>query len=316
MQSVQEKGSKSPIAVNVLSLTKVENTLKSVTYYGTLDPNRRRTLGFTVSGKIKSIVKRGQKVGADELLVALEVSDFEEQKSSLQTRLAQAQSRQEFQQLQQQMSVLDEQIQARRLLAPFDCVVDDVLAFENNLVRAQSPILRILDATKPRIKINLPRRVSERIQADLEVYFVMDDQFVTGNLVERSQTEQAGSVFCWFDLKPDLPNTSYKFGQIVEARFNIRTGKSGFWVPLSALDRSGDGVWSILLVETNNGASIVSRRLVTVGRLADKQALIDGNFSQGALAIVDGIHRVVPGQLVEPRLVENDSEAADRKLAK
>ena len=316
VQSVQEKGSKSPIAVNVLSLTKVENTLKSVTYFGTLEPNRSRTLGFTVSGKIKTIAKRGQKAGPDELLVALEVSDFEEQKKSLQTRLSQAQSRQQFQQLQQQLSVLDEQIQTRRLLAPFDCVVDDVLAFENSLVRAQSPVLRILDTTKPRIKINLPRRVSERIQADLEVYFVIDDELVIGNLVERSQTEQAGSVFCWFALKQDLANTSYKFGQIVEARFNIRTGKSGFWVPLSALDRSGEGVWSLLLVETSNGASIVSRRLVTIRQLTDKQALIDGNVSQGALAVADGIHRVVPGQVVEPRLVKNESEAADRKPAK
>ena len=105
MQSVQEKGSKSPIAVNVLSLTKVENTLKSVTYFGTLEPNRSRTLGFTVAGKIKTIAKRGQKAGPDELLVALEVSDFEEQKKSLQTRLSQAQSRQQFQQLQQQNEI-------------------------------------------------------------------------------------------------------------------------------------------------------------------------------------------------------------------
>lgn len=320
-QPVQEKLSKPPVKVNVFRLTQVENTVKTATYYGVLMANRSRTPGFTVPGKINSIVKRGQKVAVNQTLAELDTGEIEKQKELLSSQLAEAQTQDQLRQGQEEISELEKQIQARRLAAPFDCVVDDVFAFENSLVRAQSPILRILESGKPRIKVNLPRNVVNQIQPDLDVYFLIGDNLVIGRLFEESQVENAGSILCRFNITSDLSNINYKFGQSVEARLSFQTGNSGFWVPLSALVRSGEGIWSLLVVETESEKNIVSRKLVTIVQLADDQALVSGDIPEGALAIADGIHRVVAGQKVEPRLVlaENESgefEPADGEVAK
>ncbi len=306
------KAEKQPLAINAIALKKVNETVKTATYFGVLEPNRTRLVAFTAPGKLKFIAPRGQAVGSNESLAELDVDVLEEQKQSLQSQLAQVPNQRE---LQQRIAGLDEQIQARRIVAPFDCVVDETFAYENSLIRAQSPVLRILDSKNPKVNINLPSRVARFVDTDLEVNFVLDDVAVVGNLAEKSKMENAGSVSFWFDIKSDLSNIEYRFGQTVEVRFNYQIDNSGFWVPLSALERSGEGIWSLLVVETNNGKSIVVRKLVTIVQITDDEALVDGNKLDGALAISNGIHRVVPGQEVEPQIIQNGGTSIDEEAS-
>lgn len=297
---------KKPISVNVIKLSRVEETVETAAYFGELEPNRSRTLGFTVAGMIESVANVGETVAVGKELANLDVNVFSEQKKSIQARLSQTQDQEEFERLQQELEQIDEQIQARRISAPFRCVVDEVFAFENSLLRAQSPVVRVVDLENPKIKINLPSKIARFIRDDLEVYFILENETLIGSVAQKSQMENAGSVVCWFDIKTDMSNVDFSFGQTVEARFNFQTGNSGFWVPLSSLDRSGEGIWTVFLVETTDGESTISRQIVTVVQVADDQALIDGDNLEGAVAVADGIHRVVPGQAVETRLVPTD----------
>ncbi|MDG1873643.1 MAG: hypothetical protein P8J27_07015 [Mariniblastus sp.] len=305
-QSEPELAAKQLTSVNVIKLTKVDETVQTATYFGSVEQNRSQTMGFTVPGKINFMVKQGQTIAANEVLADLDVTDFQEQKKTLESQLSQSQNQQEFQQLKQKIGDLDQQIQIRRITSPFECVVDEVFVFENSLVRAQSPALRIIDLKNPRIKINLPRKVASVIIRDMEVYFLLNGKTVIGTLAEKSQTERAGSIMCWFDIKTELSNDEFKFGQTVESRFDLQIYNSGFWLPLSALDRSGEGIWSVLLVKTNNGKSFVSRKLVTIVQVTDDRVLVDGDLSKDAIAIADGIHRVVPGQEVKTRLIQKE----------
>lgn len=304
---------KPPVAVNALTLSKVNETVRTATYYGTLVPNRTITVEFTAPGKISSIVPPGKSVSTGDLLAELNVDVLEKQKQSLQSQIAQAQAENEIQQLQQRVAGIDEEIQARRIVAPFDCIVDETFVYENSLVQPRLPILRVIDSTNPKIEIDLPSRVARFVDAELEIYFVLDDQGVAGRLAEKSRKEVAGSVSCKFDIDEDLSGVNYRFGQTVEVRFNFRTNKSGYWVPISSLDRSGEGIWSLLVVETEGESSFVATRTVSIVQVNDDQALVDGDRLDGVLAISNGIHRVALGQKVKPRLVQNEGSSDEEE---
>ena len=300
-----DKTQKQTMAVNVVKLTRVAETVKTATFFGTMVPDRTLTMAFAAPGRIKSIVPHGQVVTSSTLLAELDVDDLEKQQQALQSQFAQASNQQGTEQIQQRIAGLTEQIQARRIVAPFDCVVDQVFAYENSLIRAQSPVLRIIDAKNPKIDISLPSRIARFVGADVEVYFGVDDKAVVGRLVEKSKVENAGSVACRFDIQTDLSDIDYRLGQTVEVRFSFQSDLSGYWVPLSALERSGEGIWSLLVAESNDGKSMVVRKLVTIIQITDDRVLVDGDQLDDALAISTGIHRVVPGQEVVPQSIQN-----------
>lgn len=300
----QIRAVKRPLTVEAFEISRVNETEKTATYFGTIRPNRSLSLAFTHPGKIKSIVSSGQSVPKGELLADLDAGELEKQKERLQSQLLKTTEKQQTEQLQVQVKNLDDQIQANRIVAPFDCIVDQAFVFENGLVRPQSPVIRIIEAKNPRIKISLPSRIAKVLNESYEVYFLLDEKVLTGSLAEKSKMERAGNVVCWFNINSDLAPEQTQFGQTIEVRFNFRTGNSGFWVPIRALERSGEGVWSIFCVELVDQAEIVAKKQVTVVEISEDQALVDGELEDGDQIITDGIHRVVPGQKISTQTTQ------------
>ncbi len=304
---------KVPLTVNVVQLVRANGTVRTSTYFGTLQPRRSRTLGFSVAGQIKTLVDRFEKVTGGEILAALDVATLEEQRRSLQAALEQSQNQpgdQRTPQLQQQIASLDLQIEASLIRAPYDCIVDETYSFENSLVRPQTPVLKIMDVANPRIQMNLPRRIVRLIQPNRDFFFFVDGGTLTGRLAEKSINEiPSGSITVWFDVVNDLSQIEFAFRESVEAQFNFQTENSGFWLPLSALSRNADGLWSVFAISEDSGADArpnqVVRKLVRIVQVSDELALVDGDLAEGELVVANGIHRVVPGQAVKTNLISS-----------
>ena len=311
---------KSPLTVNVFKPERTERPIKTASYFGRLEPKRSITMGFSGGGRLKSIVKIRERIEKSEIIAALETDELDKNRSEIQGELdkfsGQVVTDSSIAGLENQIAALDQEIQKRKLLAPFDCYIENTFSNEGNLVGAQTPIVRIVEAVNPRVQINLPRRISDFIYPNEQYFFVLGGQTVSGILSEKALTENPpGSISVWFDVQSDLSNIEFAFGQSVEGSFSFETDSEGYWIPMTALRGSSTGLWTVLEIERTGDANIVRQKLVDIQMIRDGSALVADDLSS-ALVIRDGIHRVVAGQSVETNLItDGKSQTPDTATA-
>ena len=301
-----------PIQVNTIRLSRTEDPVETVAYYGTLEPKRSRTMVFQVGGDLVFASKIGVSVKQGDIVARLDGSEIDAKVRDLESKVASAEesSRNE---LADQLDELRKTQNQFSIEAPFDCVVSRSFVAEGDSIRPQSPILNLLESTELQIKVDLPSRIAKLISPEQEFVFVVNSDSVQGKLDRRSPIENStGTVTLWFEVIGDLSLDRYTFGQTVEARFNLPVNDSGFWVPRSALTQSGNGLWSVMKVQPDTGGTQgeVQRQLIQIKMVNDQFVLIDGQLESGDQLIRDGLHRIVPGQQVIPNLVPLESDSS------
>src|SRR5690606_1869940 len=84
----------------------------------------------------------------------------------------------------------------------------------------------------------------------------------------------------------------------------------GYWLPTAALTASTRGLWSCYAVVPAADGYAVERREVEIIHVGTERILVRGMLEAGDLVIRDGVHRVTPGQAVEP-MVDGDRNRTD-----
>ena len=80
----------------------------------------------------------------------------------------------------------------------------------------------------------------------------------------------------------------------------------GVWVPRSALISGVRGLWSLFVVESNEqGQQQLVSKLVEIHYVDDDKVYVSGALADQANIVVHGIHKLVPGQLVQAKLLAN-----------
>ena len=317
----------SAIKVNVFQPVKTENTTKTVSYFGSIEPNRRQTLGFGIGGKLFEVPNDQQRFAKGAVLATLEQAGLIERRDAVDAEIknvpdavrGDGRSRQ----LQEQLKSLNQQIQARTILAPFDCVVEQSFASQNSLIAPNAPVLSVVETANPKIEVNLPRRIANLVTANQEFSFLLDSKTIFAVLGDRAFTENPpGTIKMSFDVRSDLTTSNFYLGQTVEARFVFPTPDSGYWLPLSSLRKNSNGLWSVFVVQRNRNTeldeeptSLVKQQIVEIVRLRDEEALVSSEL-KNAFVVQNGLHRIVPGQTVvmnvvapEKATVNNDAGA-------
>jgi len=107
-------------------------------------------------------------------------------------------------------------------------------------------------------------------------------------------------------------------GDLGRLKLSSRYDEPGFWVPLGALTQGPRGLWNNYIAEPVTSASSdsaihrVAPRTVEVVYADSDRAFVRGTLREGDLLIVDGLQRVVPGQIVA---VMDDTRDAAVKVA-
>ena len=86
-------------------------------------------------------------------------------------------------------------------------------------------------------------------------------------------------------------------GDLVSIDVGIEVQTKGAWLPLSALSSGIRGLWSVLVVDQNNQKLEV--RVVAVEQLEKTRVYVSGAIRHDELVVVNGTHRLVPGQKVQ-----------------
>ena len=304
-----------PIAVNAIEAKKVNEVVEAATYFGVLEPKRKRYLGFGIAGEIKMIADTNSFVSAGQVLAQLEQQDLQTQKRSLESQLKNLPSEQneQVQRLRSQLERINAQIAAGTITTPFDCVVAETFADSGSLANSNTRILQVFENTNPVIKINLPSRIAQWLSNDQKINFLLSGKLTQAVLKRKAISENpVGSILVWFDVISDLNDTPWRFGQAIEIRFAESGSKSGFWIPIDALSQSTDGAWTVYVLVSNEADDRVSiaqveRRLVRVILHEDNRVLVGSGIVDGELLVANGLHRIANGQQVTVRM-KSDAE--------
>ena len=304
----------SVLNVNAMRISKVENAIEISVFFGTLQPNRQSQLRFRQGGQIKSFSKEvGQSVVAGEPIAQLEMAALENQKTELEQAIQRAsqppngQPQLDTQQLQSQLQTIQSELNRGIIFAPYDCIVAAQNVVAGDSVSPQSSIATVVEKLPVHVQVNLPVKIAQSLEDGSEVWVIVGEESVKAQVKNKSPVEStAGSRIVSFQITDPIETASWSFGQTVKIRFLTTTDNSGFWIPTSALSRESTGLWSALVVaEAGEGESAdrknfsVQRRMVELVQFEDDWALAQGSLADGELVIVNGSHRVVPGQKVD-----------------
>lgn len=303
--------------VNVLRVETVNDVSQTAVCFGRFKPQRESQLSFARAGLVKSVSKQtGDPVAKGQMLAELDQAQLEQRQAELEgslqrakTSLASAsqpeaaQLRPQIQQLESQLQNLDAARAQGVLTAPFDGTVTACNVAEGQPVAAAATAMVIAADEPPLIDVNLPVATAAQIEADQKFWVAVDRTAVVAGIQERLPLPGPVSserFLLEFDDPPE--SAAWDYGDVVEVRLLIPTSESGCWIPLAALQRTVGGPWYALstevAAETDADKSVVVKRELEIVRIQDDAVLVQFTPDPPGLVIVDGTHRVVPGQTV------------------
>jgi multidrug efflux pump subunit AcrA (membrane-fusion protein) len=320
------------LKANVFKIEFEEDVVETAVFFGKLTPNRQSRLAFARGGRVKSVFKQvGDKVTAGEKLAELEQTQLETQKRDLEQALANAQpstptegpppNQQQIEQLQASLQEIESQLSNGTIVAPYDCLISEKNIDIGSAVSVQLPAFQVVENANPVVETNLTGMIANGLEIGQSVWIIIANETAQARVKSKSPNETpAGTRTVLLQVSSQLESIPWSFGQTVEIRFFVPTDNSGYWVPLTALNREATGLWSIFVAEPNADADTATaesletraaRKMVELVQLEDDWALVRGALSDNQAVIVNGSHRIVPGQTVEPNDITDDYTRPD-----
>jgi len=320
-----------PVTVRVATVAPSE-THEPLRFSGVVRSRQRAELTFQVSGTLQErLVEIGEPVQLGALLMRLQNPQLLPMRDSARARLREvdAQARQAEQEYQRGLSLRErgvlseqniEQLLTRRdallasvdtakaalaeaeqlvregeLRAPFNGVVEAVLAEPGEFIAAGQPVLRISSPQGFEVEVRIPEALRAGVEADmsLPVWRVMDrnSEPLQGVVTEVARGSRRGELY---PLVVSLDDATLVPGVAVEVGVQ-RPAVDALALPVLAVVRSAEGT-SVFRVRDGRAQRIT----VNVLQLAGEQVLVHSDgISAGDLVVYAGLSRLLDGDQVE-----------------
>lgn len=332
-----EEISGGPLPVRAAALEAGGSYVVQKRFIGQVEARRSSDVGFELSGRLAAVrVEEGDTVAAGDLLAELDTArlaaarlEAEASRNGVAADLALAratlirfedalqfegvsaqeldEARQRVQTLAAQVALaearinsIDVDIAKSRLTAPYAARVSRRSFDEGQVVTAGQPVVSLVEAAAPEVRVGVTGPVLGELRADDEVTVQAAGQRWAGQLVRvLPRREQATRTV---DVIVRLPEDAHGVypGDVAELLIPQTVDAPGFRVPLAALAEGERGTWSLTIAVpgSQEGESVVSRRLVEVLHQDGDQAYVRGPLTAGEWYLPAGLQRLVPGQLV------------------
>jgi len=291
-------------------------------YVGTIVESFGTTLSFETAGNVERVfVKEGQRVSKGQLLATLNESNAQNAYNVAKATLEKAQdgyiraeqlyknkSLSEIKWVEIQTAVIQAQsladiakknLQDCKMLAPISGVVSSLKIEQGmNVIPFQSAI-KVVDIEKLNVNVSIPENeiasVNVGQKAAVTVSALSNATF-TGTITERGV--EADVLSHCYDIKIGLNNPEKKLlpGMVCKVQIeSADTTERAFQVPVNTVQISNDGkryVWVVL-----DGKA--QRRFVTIGKLCNKNVIIESGIKEGDVVIAEGWQKVSEGSPVK-----------------
>ena len=321
----------SVMTVNVLTAEFTEHRPETIVRFGQFKPTREAVLPFSRSGVVGEIYKRaGDRVSEGELLATLAQPGIAEQKAIIEAGLKQlkdgaepgsaqqsAASDAKARQLQSRLDAVNLELKNGELRASWSGIVAACRVEVGSPVFAGATAFILVEDKSPMVQVDIGADAAARISSDQNIWVANNGVAFVTRIQRRSPLPgPISGEQLLLEFQTPLTSKQWSYGKVVEIRFRVPGNDSGCWLPISALHRSPDGPWSVFLAEPltefveslpdgeSRQFTVVSREC-TVLRQEENRVLLhfdglDVVEPDSPLVIVDGSHRIVPGQAVRP----------------
>ena len=249
-----------------------------------------------------------------------ELDEFAYGQSALQARLDEARSnltelqngtreeqiqaqRAAVQQLEAAIADMDVTIQKSTLRSPFAGIVSARQIDEGTVVGSGQSVIRLVEDAAPEARIGMPATTASQLQVgDTQAVQLGTESFtatVTARLPEVDPDTRTQVVVFQLDRGAV---TSINPGQTVRAEIIEIVPTDGIWLATDALTQDIRGLWSVYVVVPTDGEDSyeVQPQSIEILHQESDRALVRGALQAGDRVVASGVHRLVPGQQVQP----------------
>ncbi|NER19901.1 MAG: efflux RND transporter periplasmic adaptor subunit [Symploca sp. SIO1C2] len=209
---------------------------------------------------------------------------------------------------QQDANIANLEVELKKsiLQAPFAGTVSARLVDEGTVVGAGQSILKLVENNQLEAHIGVPVNAAAKIKVG---------NTFTLQIEQKNYQAQVGSILPEVDPQTLTVTIVFKLtqggvaevvpGQVAKLQLTETINHPGYWLPITALVEGERGLWSCyVLGEKQNVAASdqavfpVKQQDVEVLYTQSDRVLVRGTLQPNQQVIVDGIHRIIPGQIV------------------
>lgn len=325
-----------PITVNVTAIEVQETYQTDEKFTGLVDSRRRSQLGFTSGGRVRELaVDLGDVVAEGDRLASLDMRALSAQLAAANARLVEAEAgsvlatttadRQVALAAKGHVSpqVADEaraqantaaaridaaraEVQAHRVQmalatieAPFSGVITARLVDEGAIAAPGQAVFELVEHDQLEAKIGLSAEAAARLEPGQTYRLITDRGPVEAHLRTLTGVIDANSrtIAAVFDLPSSAP---VQPGEVIRLSVRSVEPERGVWVPVSALTERERGLWSVYVARSEGSDWLAQPDTVEVIHAAGEEVYVRGGLRDGDRVILDGLHRLTPGQRVAP----------------
>ena len=303
-------------------------------FTGVIEPAQAANVAFEFGGTVQAVmVNEGDRVVEGQLLARLDTALLEIERRRLQAQLKEAQAnlRLTLENLKRQASLevdghasrqrRDELVASRdtfeagisqleaaldgnfvrqnksHLYAPFAGVISERFLEQGSSAAPGQSVLRVLEVGKLEAHVGVPKQMAGNIVIGDVVDLRVAGESMSGEVVavggELKQRSHAVMI------RVALPLATVPAGSVVELLLEDRIDEVGFVVPEAALTASMRGLWRIyVLTAQDNDLYRIEARDLQLRYSGEAQAYVTSGLRDGESIVANGVHKVVPGQLV------------------
>lgn len=274
----------------------------------------------------KTKLKRRKYLYGEGAIAREQLDEIAFGENSLNARLRQAQSnlnellagtrteqiaaqRASVKQLEASISDIEINIAKSTIKAPFAGIVSARLIDEGTVVNTGQAVVRLVENTSPEARIGMPTTVVNRLRIGSNQRVEINNQTYSATVASILPEVNPNTRTQVVVLKLESSLISQiNPGQTVRLKLTDTIPTEGFWLPNKALTQGLRGLWTCYVlskpkVENTNiprNSFVLEQRTVEVLHQESDRVLVRGTLQPGDRIVANGVHRLVPGQIVRP----------------
>ncbi|MGZ9898948.1 efflux RND transporter periplasmic adaptor subunit [Shewanella gaetbuli] len=214
-----------------------------------------------------------------------------------------------FQRLKASLHATNLKLEKSVLIAPFNGKISKRHHNLGEVIGLGSPVFTLIGQQQQLAYIGVPITVAQGLSNGEIVSIKVGQHTYKGKIAGISA--EVDGITRTVQLRISLPNDANVLnGEIAYFEYSQNIEIAGFWVPISALTDGLRGLWNVYVLSNNpqaNDPSLykVERRDVEIIYTNQDQAYIKGAINADDTLVVEGLHKLVVGQVVKPQQTSN-----------
>lgn len=212
-------------------------------------------------------------------------------------------------QLEASISDLQITIAKSTIKAPFASIVSSRQIDEGTVVNPGQAVVRLVENTSPEARIGMPATVVNKLRVGSSQTVEINNRNYSARVASILPVVNPNTRTQVVVLKLESSTISQiNPGQTVRLKLTDTIPTEGFWLPNKALTQGLRGLWTTYVLtkpktensNTNQDAFVLEQRSVEILHQESDRVLVRGTLQEGDRIVADGVHRLVPGQIVRP----------------